>query len=281
MFSLPQHHKNDEKNHVEQKVRCEQPINAIAPAHKQGSGKRYAVLDGLRGAALINMVLYHAIWDLVYLFGFHWNWYQSKAAYIWQQAICWTFIFLSGFCLPFSRKGVKRGVIVFLAGAAVSLVTLIFTPESRIIFGVLTLIGSCMILVSLANPLLKRCPASVGLCVSFLLFLCTKTIAEGYIGFGAWRLLELPEAWYCNWFTTYLGLPMKDFFSTDYFALLPWLFLFITGYFLHHIARRREWLAFLKNGHAKPLEWVGRHSLLIYMLHQPLIYLLLLALYNH
>ncbi len=169
---------------------------------------------------------------------------------------------------------------MFLAGAVVSIVTIAFTPESRILFGVLTLIGSCMILVSLAAPLLRLCSAPAGLCVSFLLFLCTKTIAEGYIGLGAWRLLELPEAWYSNWLTTYLGFPMKGFFSTDYFALLPWLFLFTAGYFLHRMARRREWLAFLENGRIKPLEWIGRHSLSIYMLHQPLIYLLLFALYK-
>ena len=59
---------------------------------------RYRKLDAIRGIALINMIAYHAIWDLVYLYGFQWDWYQSEIGYIWQQGICWTFIFLSGFC---------------------------------------------------------------------------------------------------------------------------------------------------------------------------------------
>lgn len=252
-------------------------LDISEPGEKSAPAGRYAVLDGLRGLALVNMVLYHTVWDLVYIFGFDWGWYQSKAAYIWQQAICWTFIFLSGFCLPFSRRGIKRGLTVFLAGAVVSAVTLVCMPENRILFGVLTLIGSCMMLVSLAAPVLRRCNPAVGLCVSFAVFLATGTVAQGYVGFGAWHLLELPEAWYSGWLTTFLGFPMKGFFSTDYFALLPWLFLFLSGYFLHAIADGRGWLACLKKGWVRPLEWIGRHSLIVYMLHQPLVYLLLLV----
>ncbi len=242
--------------------------------------KRYPVLDALRGAAIVNMVIYHAIWDLVYLFGFDWKWYQSTAAHLWQQAICCTFIFLSGFCLPFGHKGIKRGLVVFLAGAVVSAVTILFTPESRILFGVLTLIGSSMILISLAKPLLERCPAAAGLGVSFVLFLCTKNISSGYIGFGSWRLWTLPKTWYSGWLTAYLGLPMKVFFSTDYFALMPWLFLFAAGWFFHPIAQKAGWFPILGHSAAKSLEWAGRHSLIIYVLHQPLIYLLLSVLFR-
>ena len=70
--------------------------------------KRYAVLDGIRGFALLNMIVYHAVWDFVYVLDFRWQWYRSEAAYIWQQYICWTFIFLSGFCQPLGRKKFKK-----------------------------------------------------------------------------------------------------------------------------------------------------------------------------
>lgn len=43
---------------------------------------RYFALDGIRGLALLNMIAYHAVWDLVYLFGFDLQWYQSEGAYI-------------------------------------------------------------------------------------------------------------------------------------------------------------------------------------------------------
>lgn len=45
------------------------------------TAKRYSALDGIRGLALLNMIAYHAVWDLVYLFDFHLQWYQSEGAY--------------------------------------------------------------------------------------------------------------------------------------------------------------------------------------------------------
>ena len=50
--------------------------------------KRYYTLDGIRGIAILNMILYHMVWDLVHLFGMKWTWYHSPGAFIWQQGIC-------------------------------------------------------------------------------------------------------------------------------------------------------------------------------------------------
>ncbi|MDE7404312.1 MAG: DUF1624 domain-containing protein, partial [Lachnospiraceae bacterium] len=65
---------------------------------------RYGVLDGIRGFVVISMILYHACWDLVYIFGKDWSWYRGRGAYIWQQSICWSFILLSGFCWSLGKK---------------------------------------------------------------------------------------------------------------------------------------------------------------------------------
>ena len=46
---------------------------------------RYYILDAIRGFALLNMILYHASWDLVYMFDVNWSWYRSNGAYIWQD----------------------------------------------------------------------------------------------------------------------------------------------------------------------------------------------------
>ncbi|MDE6363003.1 MAG: DUF1624 domain-containing protein, partial [Lachnospiraceae bacterium] len=92
--------------------------------------KRYEKLDGIRGAALIHMIAYHMIWDLVYLYQLDWGWYKSEGAYIWQQGICWTFICLSGFCWPLGSRAVRRGVLVFLGGAVITLVTLTVMPQN-------------------------------------------------------------------------------------------------------------------------------------------------------
>lgn len=61
---------------------------------------RYALLDELRGLDLVSMMLYHACWDMMFLFGIWMDWYAGMPGRLWQQAICWVFILLSGFCVP-------------------------------------------------------------------------------------------------------------------------------------------------------------------------------------
>ena len=78
---------------------------------------RYALLDELRGLDLVSMMLYHACWDLVFLFDVNMRWYAGTPGRLWQQTICWVFILLSGFCAPFGRYMLRRGTVVFGAGA--------------------------------------------------------------------------------------------------------------------------------------------------------------------
>ncbi len=236
---------------------------------------RYSTLDCIRGFALIHMILYHAAWDLVYLFGFDWPWYHSTGAYIWQQCICCTFIFLSGFCQPLGRRKIKRGLMVFCSGALISLATVLAMPQNRVVFGVLTLIGSCMLLTVPLEPILRKCHPAAGLSASLALFVLTRHIGSGYLGIGGLRLLRLPDAWYRNLATAFAGLPMPAFYSTDYFPLLPWAFLFSAGCFLYHLCDKKELLYHLSPSRIKCVEWLGRHSLGIYMLHQPALWLLL------
>lgn len=236
--------------------------------------KRYELLDVLRGLTLISMILYHLVWDLVYIEGMQWGWFRTGAARVWQQSICWTFILLSGFCWSLGRHKLRRGLTVFGAGWVVTLVTCIFTPGQRIVFGILTLLGSCMLLLTWTEGLWRRVPAKVGAIVSFLLFLLLKPINKGYLGIGGWRL-DLPQEWYhMGDAMTFLGFLEEGFFSTDYFSLLPWLLLFLTGYFLYRVAEQLGWLRYCNcpvwgKG---PLPVLGKYSLIIYMLHQPVIY---------
>lgn len=103
---------------------------------------RYALLDELRGLDLVSMMLYHGCWDLVNLFGIQADWYYGLPGHLWQQSICWVFILLSGFCVQLGHHTLRRGAQVFGVGALVTAVTLLFMPEDRVIFGVLTLLGS-------------------------------------------------------------------------------------------------------------------------------------------
>lgn len=237
------------------------------------NARRYETLDTIRGFALISMILYHAAWDLVYLFGVDWPWYHGFIAYVWQQSICWTFILLSGYCFALGRRQLRRGLEVFLCGALITAVTWVFLPENLVLFGVLTLLGSVMLLTNGFHHLLRRVPPRAGLAGSFLLFLLTRDVNAGYLGFEGLRPAALPEGLYRDHLTALLGFPPADFFSTDYFSLLPWFFLFLTGYFLFRLRRSDA-----REGKQVPLVTaMGRHSLFIYMLHQPAIYALLTA----
>ncbi|MDE7323997.1 MAG: DUF1624 domain-containing protein [Lachnospiraceae bacterium] len=242
---------------------------------KNRNKKRYEKLDGIRGIALLNMVAYHMIWDLVYIYQADWDWYRSQGAYIWQQGICWTFIFLSGFCWSLGSHALKRGITVFLGGAVITAATLAVMPLNRVVFGVLTLTGSCMLLMCLFDRWFKKLPASVGLAVSAVAFLMTRNVNEGALGFEKWKLCRLPSGLYKNIVTAFLGFPQEGFYSTDYFSLIPWMFLFTAGYFLFRFVNGKRVMALLENSALRPVEWLGKHSFGIYMVHQPVIYAVL------
>ena len=230
-------------------------------------------IDNIRAIAMISMVLYHAVWDLVYLYGMDWNWYRSDLAFLWQQSICWTFILLSGLCWSFSKNPLKQGLIVSAGGIIVTVVTLIFSYNSRIIFGVLTLIGASALLVIPLKKYFDKLPSTVGFLIMFLLFGFTYGINDRYLGFFGLELIELPWDFYSNWFTTFLGFPEISFYSADYFSLLPWAFLYFAGYFLHKMwAEKKIPDANCMNRKMPILTALGRKSLVIYMLHQPVIY---------
>ncbi len=223
-------------------------------------------LDTLRGMTLVSMMVYHACWDLVYLFRQDWAWYRSFGAHLWQQSICWTFILLSGYCFHLGHHRLRRGLLSLGGGALVSAVSQV--AGSPIHWGVLTLLGAAALLTIPLDPLLRRLPARAGLAGSFCLFFLLREVNQGYLGFEGAALLTLPADWYQNSLTALLGFPGPDFFSADYFSLLPWLFLFWTGYFLYRLRPEGE-------GRELRLPLVttlGRHSLVAYLLHQPLIY---------
>lgn len=229
--------------------------------------RRYETLDTIRGFALLSMMAYHASWDLVYMFGVDWPWYHGFAAYVWQQSICWTFILLSGYCWSLGRRQLRRGLTVFLCGTLITAVTGFFMPSNLVLFGVLTLLGSSMLLVNGFQGLLRRIPPRAGLAGSFCLFLLTRDVNAGYLGFEGTRIFRFHDG-ARDLGTAYAGFPPADFFSTDYFSLLPWFFLFLTGFYLFALRPEED-----REGRRVPLVTaMGRHSLLIYMLHQPVIY---------
>ncbi len=241
-----------------------------------GSGQRLNSVDTLRGLTLLSMMAYHAAYDCVWIFGAHWEWYLSPGAYLWQQSICWTFILLSGYCRPLSRRPLRRGLMVLGGGILVSAATILVMPENAVRFGVLTFLGSASLLSIPLEPLLRRIPPRVGVGASFLLFMVLRDVNRGFLGFEGASLLALSPAYYANGFSAFWGFPPADFFSTDYFSFLPWFFLFLTGYFLFRLRPEEA-----GTGIRLPLfTAMGRRSLLLYLLHQPVIYGVLFIFYH-
>ena len=99
---------------------------------------------------------------------------------------------------------------MFGCGWVVTLVTVLFMPEEQIWFGVLTLIGSCMLLMVPLEKLLRHVPVGVGLAASAALFTLLRNVNQGTLGFEDWTLGTVPEGLYRNLLTAYIGFPPPD-----------------------------------------------------------------------
>lgn len=237
--------------------------------------ERYHLIDSLRGLAVVNMVLYHFLFDVYILQGFDPNWRSIPAVHLWQQGICWTFLLVSGLSFHLGRRHWRDSFVLSGCGVLVTVVTLLAEPEEAIWCGVLTLLGAALFLTELARPLLERIPAPAGGIGSFAVFLLTRSLQQGVIALGGVPICRVPETLYRRGLMTVLGFPGPGFYSSDYFPILPWLFLYLTGYFLGRILLREppRWLSRSVHG----LDWLGRHSLLVYLIHQPVAMVLSMA----
>ena len=229
--------------------------------------RRYSLLDALRGMTVVSMVAYHFCYDWFIIGGANPQWWRMGAVRVWQQSICWTFILLAGVCFHLGRHRWRSGLIVSACGALVTLVTVLAEPSQAIWYGVLTLHGASILLACALEPLLRRIPTAPGGVLSFLLFALSYPVQRGVVGLPGLELLRLPGSWYESGWLTILGFPAPGFTSSDYFPLLPWFFLYLTGYFAGRALLSQPPRALYRR--VPGLDWVGRHSLLVYLLHQP------------
>lgn len=134
---------------------------------------RYPLPDALRGFSLLSMAGFHLTWDLIWLFGVRFPDGSDTLLYLWQQSICWSFISLSGFSLPFGRRPFRRGGELFCCGAAVAAVSFLLSSlgltDGPLLFGILTFLGSAAILCAGLRPLLRRISPAAGFWASLLL----------------------------------------------------------------------------------------------------------------
>lgn len=238
------------------------------------SKARIAVLDELRGLCVVLMVIHHACYTL----GYYMDVALCRELFVWMgyfsPLFAGIFITLCGFCCTLSHNNPRRGGLILLVAAGISAVMAIGFPDDAIWFGVLHLLGCCVLLFALCRRPLGRLPAWAGIAVCAVLFvLCYDLPVQGGVGYfglrGVWRV-AVPETIASQPWLYPLGLGRLPGTQGDYYPLLPWMFLFFIGTFLGRFADRIP--ASLRRSHVRPLAFVGRHALWVYILHQPVIY---------
>jgi uncharacterized membrane protein len=227
---------------------------------------RYWEIDFLRGVAIIMMIVFHVLFDLNYFsnyeinihYGFWWAFARITAS---------IFIFLVGISLTlsYSRAVKKRKNLllkylyrctkIFSWGLIITLVTWIFIRQGFIVFGVLHFIGLSIII---AYFFLRFRLLNLFLGVIFILI---GIYLQGFV-------FSFP---YLLW----LGLMPQNFYTLDYFPLLPWFGLVLLGLFfgklLYPEGKRRIKIREVRNPVTRLFCFLGRHSLLLYLVHQPVL----------
>ncbi len=243
----------------------------------QEGKRRIHMLDEIRGLAILCMVVHHTLLDIGDVLGLSWG-YDAFEKLKAVQPIFWmAFIIISGMCTRLSRNPARRGALVLVFAAGITLVTCFIMPRlgysgMEIWFGILHCLGVCMVVAGLLMPLIKKIDYRVGASVCAALFALTYGIDSKTMLFG---LIRLPDSLYrFNAFAP-LGFYGKGFFSADYFPLLPWIFVFLFGAFVGQLATDECLPETMYKKRSKLLSFVGRNSLWVYVAHQPVIYAVL------
>ncbi len=229
--------------------------------------ERFWEIDSIRGVALLGMLLSNLLTDLSY---FQFLEIDISSGFWWWFAriVAGTFIFLVGvsLTLSYSRskqteeqqllKYVKRGLKIFSWGLAITLITWIFIPKDFVIFGVLHLIGAAIII---SYPFINKKLSNLIYGVFIILF-------------GLWLTTFTFDFNFLLW----LGFIPANFHTVDYFPLLPWFGVVLIGiYFGNRFYENHKRKFAVPNWEnsllVKGLSFFGKHSLKIYLIHQPII----------
>lgn len=238
---------------------------------------RFSAIDLIRGIAIVSVVMYHALWNLNYIFGVKIAWFGTIYTNIWQLLGSSIFFLLAGFCTIFSRKAFRRIWKPACAALIVSIVSIAAPPHLPIWFGVLHGLAGCMFIYALLRPVLYKIPPYPGILLSLILAHVSWHISDGYLQLFNLQFTLL-DALYTSPIGFIFGFPSANFTSSDYFPLIPYFFVFTLGCFL----AKKVPLSILDSiPQCKPLEFLGRHSIWVYLLHQPVIYGSMLLYFNY
>ena len=240
--------------------------------------QRAGLLDEWRGIALLCMLWYHTAYDLYAMFGVPLPLFTSPFYVNLQRFIGYSFILISGISCSYSRNNLRRGCICFCCGMIMTIVTAVVMPSQLILFGVLHFLGAAMVIFALLQKLLERIPVAWGMAGAVVLFILLQNVSRGWIGIGPVRLM-LPESLYASNLLFPLGFFGPSFSSADYYPILPWIFLFLFGAFWGRLWKSGKMPACVYKTHLKPLALLGRRTILVYLVHQPVIYGVLMVVF--
>lgn len=224
--------------------------------------ERFIELDILRGFAISVMIFFHLLWDLDY-YGLS---QIDKEIYNYSAYFPTIFFILVGICLVISSKYkttgqlIFRGMWVFGIGLIITAVTTVIIPDKPITFGVLHCIGCSIIL----GTFFTRFKA-------YNLIIAPFFILTG-IFIGNFHVQDP------SFFQLAIGQHQENLwaYTVDYFPILPWfgvtLFGLGTGNILYKNGKRQ--FPFPDISHLIPVKmisYLGKNSLAIYLLHQPMI----------
>ena len=219
--------------------------------------KRIEVLDVWRSLAILLMVVYHVLYDL-HIFGILTeDAVFSPGPMAIRFAAVGSFMLISGMVVRFSHNSIRRGAVVLCCGLLVSLVMQLLGEPVQ--FGVLHNLGFMMMAYGALSPRLKT-PGGI-----WFPLVCIAVFALTYYLNDKIRVdtqLLIP-----------FGLYPRGFYSADYYPIFPWSMVFAVGVWLGgYLPEWREKLPLLQQHFHPALSIAGRHSLIIYLVHQPVFY---------
>ncbi len=236
--------------------------------NKGNVNKRYWELDALRGVAITLMVLFHIFFVINYFGGVK---YDLRLPYYRFFALSAQILFFSlvGISLyisynrreenKFFKKYVLRGLKIILYGLLISLLSFFVAQNAIVLFGVLQFIGISIIIGYFFLNLGK-----INLLLGIGLILLNNVVNRIHTD---------------NYWLLVLGIKPSNFATLDYFPLIPWFGLVLIGIYLGGIFYKNSIRQFTVCDYSslmpiKILSYLGRHSLFIYIIHFPIIFLL-------
>ena len=157
--------------------------------------QRIQLIDALRGLAVLLMVLHHFFYDLVVFCGAP-AWLFSNPVFNFLHYIfAGLFLFLSGVSSNFSRSNVKRGLKALACALVITAVTTVM--DMPIVFGVLHLLGTCMVLYGLTRRFWEKLPFWVVPVVSVVGIVLTGHMAGGVMSESRWLWMLLLSSFSC------------------------------------------------------------------------------------